>query len=175
MNEIWKDISGYNGKYQVSTLGRIKSFAQDHTNGKIKTGNTTAKGYLTILLYDDYGGSKWYPIHRLVASAFLPNDLNLPQVNHKNENKTDNTVDNLEWCTNEYNNRYGTRALRAKKSNECCASTSLRVYSVDCNGVTTYYDSIGDAERKTGCSHTNIVRTLKGRSKTCGGKQWFYC
>ena len=80
--EIWRPIEGYDGRYEISNFGRVKSYAQDRKSGKIKTGHPTYKGYHTILLYDGNGGSKWCPIHRLVASAFLENPENLPQVNH---------------------------------------------------------------------------------------------
>lgn len=175
MEEIWRPIDGYIGRYEISNLGRVKSYAQDKTNGKIKTGNLTHKGYKSVLLYDGNGGSKWCPVHRLVASAFLENPNNLPQVNHKDEDKANNCVANLEWCTNEYNTNYGTRGQRISAANMCCETTSLKVCAIDYSGEIECFDSIGEAERQTGLSHSNIVRTLKGRTKTCGGKQWFYC
>lgn len=156
-------------------MGRLKSYAQDGKNGKIKTGNLTYKGYRTVLLYDSHGNKKWYPVHRLVAHAFIDNPFNLPQVNHKDENKSNNRVDNLEWCTNLYNARYGTKTQRTAEANRCCEATSLKVFSINPDGTVEQFDSIGDAERKTGCSHSNIVRTLKGRTKTCGKRRWFYC
>ena len=175
MEEIWKDISGYNGKYQVSNLGRVKSYAQDPNNGKVKIGNRTAKGYLTFLLYDENGDKKWCPVHRLVASAFIDNPHHLPQVNHKDENKENNRADNLEWCTNEYNAAYGTKPDRMSKANRCHKSTSLKICSVDPSGKVECYASIGEAERQTGISHSNIIRNLKGRTHRCGNRKWFYC
>lgn len=174
MTELWKEVDGYNGRYEVSTHGRIKSYAQDKTNGKIKVGNPTKKGYLTFLFYDGNGHKKWIPVHRIVAMAFIDNPDNLPQINHKDEDKTNNYVSNLEWCTNEYNNHYGTRIQRVTEANMCCASTSKKVYSVDSSGQIEYFDSIGEAERRTGNSHCNIVRALKGRRNTCGNRKWFY-
>lgn len=174
MIELWKEVDGYNGRYEVSSYGRIKSYAQDKISGKIKVGNPTKKGYLTFLFYDEKGHKKWIPVHRIVAMAFIDNPKNLPQINHKDEDKTNNHIDNLEWCTNEYNNHYGTRIQRASKANLCCASTSKKVYSVDPNGQIECFDSIGEAERITGNSHCNIVRALKGRRKTCGNRKWFY-
>lgn len=174
MSEIWKEIDGYGGKYFISNYGRLKSFAQDRKNGKIKTGNLTHKGYLTVLLYDSEGNKKWFPVHRLVANAFIDNPDGLPQVNHKDEIKTNNCVDNLEWCTNEYNVNYGTRNERTALANVCCPTTSKKIYSVDENGKVEYFDSIGEAERQTGNIHSNIVRALKGRRNHCGNRQWFY-
>ena len=173
--ETWKWIEGYEDKYQVSNYGRIRSFAQDRVNGKIKIGTPDHKGYMKIRLYDKEGKSKDYPVHRLVAMAFLDNPEGYDQVNHKDENKENNRVENLEWCNNEYNMNYGTRNKRAAESNQCCETTSLKVYSVDKNGNIEYFDSIGEAERQTGNSHCNIVRALKGRRPRCGGRQWFYC
>ena len=175
MVEIWRPIDGYDGRYEVSNMGRVRSFAQDRKHGKIKTGHPVSKGYRHILLYDSEGNSKWHPIHRLVAGAFLENPDNLDQVNHKDEDKTNNSIDNLEWCSNGYNHNYGTRNKRVAEANRCCETTSLKIFSVDGTGKVEYYDSIGEAERQTGCSHSNIVRTLKGRSSHCGHRQWFYC
>ena len=175
MEEVWKPIPGYNGRYEISNLGRVKSYAQDRKNGKIKTGNPTFKGYRTCALRTERGVPKIYPVHRLVAAAFIPNPDNLPQVNHKDEDKANNRADNLEWCTNEYNVNYGTKNLRSALANRCCATTSRKVYSIDDEGRVEYFDSIGEAERQTGLHHANIVRTLKGRSNRCGNRQWFYC
>ena len=174
MEETWKDVDGYNGKYQISDLGRVRSYAQDRKNGKIKTGSFTHKGYLSYAMYDDEGNKKFHPVHRLVASAFLDNPNDCDQVNHKDEDKTNNRVDNLEWCDTEYNVNYGTRNRRAAEANLCCPATSKKVYSVDRDGNTRHYDSIGEAERATGSSHCNIVRALKGRRKTCGNLSWHY-
>lgn len=175
MEEIWKPIEGYEGRYEISSHGRVKSFAQDRVNGKIKRGHPVRKGYMHILLYDAEGNAKWHPIHRLVAAAFLPNPDKLEQVNHKDEIKDNNRVDNLEWCNNGYNHNYGTRNERVGLANQCCPVTSLKVGSIDESGKIDFYDSIGEAERQTGFSHSNIVRTLKGRTSHCGNRQWFYC
>lgn len=172
MEEIWKPIEGYPG-YEISNLGRIKSFRQN-AKGKITYGNKDKKGYLTKALYDTDGFPKTFKVHRLVAQAFIPNPDNLPQVNHKDEDKTNNCITNLEWCDNEYNSKYGTRLQRVSEANRCCPTTSKGIYSVDKNGNKEFFDSIGETERQLGLNHSNIVRTLKGRSKTCGGRQWFY-
>jgi hypothetical protein len=173
MEELWKAIEGYEGKYEVSNYGRIKSYAQNK-QGKITLGYTDHKGYKTIYLYDKPQCGKWYKVHRLVASAFISNPNNLPQINHKDEDKSNNAVDNLEWCTNDYNIHYGTRILRATESNRCCETTSMKVCSVDANGCVEYFDSINEAERQTGISNANISRTLKGRTKHAGKREWYY-
>lgn len=94
-----------NGLYQVSNLGRIRSIK----NGtKIKKQYERPNGYMQVCLYQN-GKITTYKTHRLVAEAFIPNINNLPEVNHKDENKINNCVDNLEWCTSSYNKNYGTR------------------------------------------------------------------
>lgn len=173
MEETWKDVKGYEGKYEISNFGRIKSYAQK-SNGRIMDGYIDKKGYKTIHLYDKPQHGKWYKIHRLVASAFIDNPDNLPQVNHKDEDKANNRVDNLEWCTNDYNGHYGTRAKRAAESNRCCETTSKKVYSIDEDGNVEYFDSTCEAERQTGICHANICRTLKGKTKHAGGREWYY-
>lgn len=121
--EIWKNIEGYEGLYQVSNLGRIKRLERYYYCGhrneqkkyipeQIMRPYITTKGYVRIDLSNG-GVRKRFLIHRLVATAFLPNPKNLPQVNHKDENKTNNCADNLEWCTNDYNINYGTGRIRA--------------------------------------------------------------
>lgn len=107
--EEWKDVPNYEGLYQVSNLGRIKSLRDK--NGKAREKILKLKlskfGYYQICLCKN-GKQKWYFVHRLVALAFIPNPNNLPQINHIDENKTNNYVENLEWCTSKYNSNYGT-------------------------------------------------------------------
>ena len=122
--EIFRDIEGYEGLYQVSNYGNVKSLNYRHTGeNRIMKPTTDKGGYLCINLHKN-GSFKNYKVHRLVASAFIPNSDNLPQVNHKDECKTNNTIvlnsdgslnqeeTNLEWCTHKYNQNYGTRNKR---------------------------------------------------------------
>lgn len=106
--QIWKDVKGYEGLYQVSNTGRVRSLNYRNT-GKVQVlksqGQTQA--YLLVRLCKE-GASKLYLIHRLVAEAFIPNPNNYKEINHVDENKQNNIVSNLEWCTREYNQNYGT-------------------------------------------------------------------
>ena len=119
MQEIWKDVPEYEGLYQVSNFGRVKSFRESAKFKKPKElilkSSLINSGYAVVTLYKENSKRK-FQIHRLVASVFLPNPLNLPCVNHKDENKLNNCVDNLEWCTYQYNNNYGTARIRAHYS-----------------------------------------------------------
>lgn len=117
MQEVWKEIEGTNGMYQVSNLGNVKSFTRIKKGGLLKPGRYS-NGYLFVHFSKDTdkkGERHSYLIHRLVAQAFLPNPDGLPQVNHKDENKTNNRVDNLEWCTHLYNQNYGTKKSKDRR------------------------------------------------------------
>lgn len=116
MNEEWRDIDGYEDLYQVSNMGRVLSLKFNHTENNPKILKPIELlGYLVVNLYKD-GKMKSFKIHRLVAKAFIPNPDNLPEVNHKDENKFNNVVDNLEWCTTKYNINYGTAISRSSKT-----------------------------------------------------------
>lgn len=106
LNEVWKDIEGYEGLYQVSNLGRVKS-----VKNNIIRKPRIASGYFYVNL-SKAGKKKTYKIHRLVAQHFIANPNNYPCVNHKDENKLNNFYDNLEWCTFKYNINYGTSLKR---------------------------------------------------------------
>lgn len=113
--EKWKDIKKYEGKYQVSNLGNVRSLNYHRENKikRLKKSNDKA-GYLVVGLCKN-GKIRTYKVHRLVAEAFIFNPDNLPQINHKDENKNNNSVFNLEWCTSKYNNNYGNRTDKAKE------------------------------------------------------------
>ena len=122
--EIWRPIEGYEGLYEVSSYGRVKSvdrYVKSKSNsyrlikGKVLSGSITKYGYVRCNIKVN-GVLKGYFVHRLVAEAFIPNPDNLPQVNHKNEVKSDNCVDNLEWCDPKYNMNYGSRQERYRNT-----------------------------------------------------------
>lgn len=115
MIEVWKDVPNFEGLYQVSNTGKVKSFVKSnkYPNQPIHLLNPTINngGYAQVTFYSDCKRSK-FSVHRLVAELFIPNPDNLPCINHKDENKLNNSVDNLEWCTVAYNNSYGTARIR---------------------------------------------------------------
>ena len=114
--EIWKDIEGYEGLYQVSNLGRVKSLKVSKIKSeRIRKSYQQSSGYISIVLCKN-GKVTNHKIHRLVANAFIDNPDNLPEINHKDENKANNCVDNLEWCDSSYNKNYGTRTEKFIRS-----------------------------------------------------------
>lgn len=120
MTEIWKDIKDYEGLYQVSNYGRVRSLDRCDNMGRFMDGHILSigdngNGYKHVGLSKN-GLQKTEYVHRLVAKSFIPNPNNLPQVNHKDENPNNNCVDNLEWCTNKYNNNYGNHKVRLSES-----------------------------------------------------------
>lgn len=121
MNEMWKDIPNFYGKYQVSNMGNVRSIARTiiRRNGrkqqiesKMLVSRKSGCGYLYVTLHNE-GKKETIRVHRLVASLFLKNPNNLPVVNHKDENKQNNNVDNLEWCTQQYNIMYSKNIMTA--------------------------------------------------------------
>lgn len=165
----WKDIKGYEGLYQVSNLGQVKSLDRLDAIGRKLKGclikpQLSKKGYLQISLCK-YGHQKTSKIHRLVAEAFIPNTENKPQVNHIDENKENNRVDNLEWCTNKENSNWGTKTLRVASKN------SHGVYAIDKNGIYTHYNSESEASRMLNISVNTInavVRKINHRKSYKG-------
>ena len=158
-NEIWKDIQGYEGKYQISNMGRFKSLNYRRTGKeKILEGYPDKDGYLFVQLWKD-GKGKNCRINRLVAQAFLENPQNLPEVNHKDEDKTNNTVDNLEWCNHIYNQYYGTKRERQAKS---------KGKPVICITTGEIYQCATEAMRKTGVDKANIHKCCTGQYKSAG-------
>ena len=153
-----KDIKGYEGLYAITSCGKVWSY---HSNKFLKPYNHNC-GYLSVNLSKN-NKCKTCLIHRLVAEAFIANPDNLPQVNHKDENKFNNCLSNLEFCPVTYNNNYGTRTKRAAETH------STAVYCVELN---TQYKSIVDAARLLKISKGNICSVINGNRKTAGGYHW---
>ena len=169
MKEIWKDIAGYEGLYQISNIGMIKSLC----NGKeriLKAGNN-GLGYMFVYLCND-GKKKMYYIHRLLAEAFIPNPDNLPTVDHIDRNRTNNTVENLRWATQKEqiaNSNRTNQKIAVAKSN----SIPVSQYTKSGVFVATYTSGL-EAERQTGICNQNISHCLKGRYKSAGNYIWKY-
>ena len=153
--EIWKDIEGYEGLYQVSKLGEVYSFKSNKYLKKL----TNKGGYLRVQLCK-HGKVTNQSIHRLVAEAFIPNPDNKPQVNHIDENKGNNTVSNLEWVTAKENCNHGTRSKRLYKP--------IRAIDI-ANGEYNHYVSVNECAEKLNLKYQNISAVLNGRQKTAGG------
>lgn len=157
MKEIWKDIKGYKGLYQISNMGKVKSLHNGRE--KILKGCRDTNGYLYAHLHKD-GKRKNASIHRLVALHFIENPYNLPDVNHIKEfEKQNNCVDNLEWCSVEYNNTYGTRIERINK----------KLYKkVICLNTKVIFNSIKQVEEQWSIKHSGIIACCKGKRKSAG-------
>lgn len=118
--EVWKTINDYDGRYEVSNLGNVRSINYKNTGKAVNLKPATdTKGYLRVGFCRGLK-VETKKVHRLVAELFIPNPLNLPQVNHINGNKKDNTVSNLEWCSNEQNNEHRAKVLKNKMSKDSC-------------------------------------------------------
>lgn len=175
MEEIWKDITGYEGLYQISSLGNVKSLFDN--NGKrrdhILSGGNDADGYKIVLLYKDRKRST-KKVHRLVAEAFIPNPNNYPQVNHKDENKSNNYADNLEWCTLLYNIRYGTGIRRHGLKIKGKYNNTKLCKKVICIETGTVYPSAAEAGRQLNIASTHIIRAIREKNRTAGKYHWNY-
>ncbi len=190
MEEIWKDIEGYEGLYQVSNLGRVKSlerYQQNHSKlqkveEKIKIIHIKSNGYQFVQLYKN-NIMKNLHIHRLVAQAFIPNPDNKPQINHIDGNKLNNNVTNLEWCTNSENgkhayklglNRYTKRRQDATiEANKKYKSKPIDQLDLQGNYIRTWLNA-HEASRQLGIDRSTISQCCRGsrRNKTAGGYKW---
>lgn len=180
MIEEWRNIKDYEGFYQVSNLGRVRSIDRVINNrffkGQIRKPKLDKYGYLVVNLSMNKK-SKFYTIHRLVAKAFLENPNNFPEVNHKNEIKTDNCVENLEWCTTQYNSSYGSRAekiIETRNKKELKKAEKPVIMLTFEGKPINEYKSISEASRQNNISIGNLWSVLNGRLKHTGGYCWKY-
>lgn len=160
----WKTIQGYE-QYEVSNEGQVRN---KKTGRILKPGNN--RGYLQVLLCKN-GKQKWFLVHRLVAIMWIPNPNGYPVVNHIDENKENNSVDNLEWCSYKYNINYGTCQQRKGQAKKDSGNGGKKVY---CCELDQTFNSISEAERETGIWHQSIGRCCKGRQQTAGKMHWKY-
>ena len=167
IKEIWKDIQGYENLYQISNLGNVKSLK--YGKERVLKQGIQKNGYYFVILCKD-GKPKTYKIHRLVAQTFLDNPNNYPCVNHKDENKTNNCASNLEFCTQKYNNNYGTKPERIGKAN----SKPILQFNKQGTKILGKWDSAHQVERELNINQSNITQCCNGKRKSCGGYKWKY-
>jgi len=172
MQEMWKNIKDYEGKYEVSNLGRVRSLKNNCGNNRKETlilkQCIDNRGYLRVNL-NNHNKGKSFLVHRLVASAFILNPNNLPQVNHKDENKQNNNMENLEWCNNQYNINYGTRKERISKKR------GRKILQFDLNGkFIREWNGTCKASRELNINEGNIWECCNNKRKTAGKYFWKY-
>lgn len=188
--ETWKAVEGYEDYYEVSSYGRVRGVDRVIINsdgvkrlwkGRILRPGKNTEGYLTCVLYKN-SKHKTLKVHRLVAEAFLPNPDNLPVINHKDENKTNNRVflnkddsvdftkSNLEWCDGKYNSNYGTAIQRSTEKR----SKPVLQIDLETNQIVDEYSSTQEAARQTGFSQGNISNCCNGKLKTYKCFKWRY-
>lgn len=175
MIEIWRDIKDYEGLYQVSNFGRVRSLVTDSHRRKRILKQSFRGYYLKVKLIKD-NKQKIVSVHRLVAEAFLPNPLNLPCVNHKDENKTNNSVDNLEWCDYRYNTNYGTANKRRSKVMTNGKQSKPVLQFTKTGDFIREWPSTSEINRQLGYNVGNISHCCLGntRLKTYKGYIWKY-
>ena len=178
--EVWKDIKGFEGMYQVSNHGRIKSLDRyvrvggggtRLVKGGIRKPIKCRNGYYEVQIQVKRNRTIKM-LHRVVAEAFIDNPNDYPKVNHKDEDISNNCADNLEWCTAKYNANYGTRNIRCKESKKKYEKP-VNQYTKDGEFI-RHWDCIMDAERGTGADVSAIIRVCKGKQNTSMGYKWQY-
>lgn len=187
--EEWKPVVGYEGLYEVSDWGNVRSLdrvvkclnsgkypCNRCVKGKIIKPFLTIWGYIQVYLYKS-GTKKGnnHTIHRLVAEAFIPNPNNLPEVNHIDEDKTNNNVENLEWCDRKYNKNYGTRTKKVAEKLTNRKDLSKQVYQYTLDGeLINIWPSTKEIERKLGYDNGNIGKCCNNKYKQAYGYKWNY-
>ena len=176
MIEKWRDIANFEGLYLISNLGHVKSVERykrnnagtQFVNERLRVLTPDKDGYLKVCLSKD-GKHYVRSVHRLVAEAFIPNPDNLPVINHKNEDKQDNRVENLEWCTVQYNTMYGTGRIRTSMKQ----GKPVEQLDLDGNVIDEFY-SMCVAAKITGVPQPNIHKVCNGVRRTAGSYKWRY-
>lgn len=166
MCEIWRDVSGYEGYYQVSNYGRVRSTYNSYRKGDaeyyVMKGSLDTGGYRQVLLTSN-GRPRNFKIHKLVATAFIPNPNGYKELNHIDEDKTNNHVDNLEWCTREYNINYGKRTEKT--------SHKVAQYSLD-GELINIFPSIRSASRYMGKKYPANIAYAISNNRPRFGYYW---
>lgn len=160
MKEIWKDIAGYEGRYQVSNFGNVKSLA--YKKHRILKIDINSNGYARVCL----SNKKWFFVHRLVANAFVPNPHQLPVVNHLDENRLNNSFNNLEWCTQKQNLAYSNVGKKIN-ADKCKKLIAINLTA----GESLSFRSIREAER-LGFNRRTIQGCIQGKYKQHKGYSW---
>lgn len=171
--EKWEDVIGYEGLYKVSNRGRVKSVDRIDSMGRLHKGRilsiaTQPNGYCFVNLWSN-GRQSHNMVHRLVASAFIDNPYGYKEINHLNEDKSDNSAENLEWCTHKYNMNYGTGHKRSAKAQ------GKPVLQITTDGtVIKKHESIAEAARRVKVNKKSILSVCKGKGHTAAGFRWQY-
>lgn len=171
--EIWKPVVNFDGYYEVSNKGRVRSVPRIDSNNHAVKGTVLKPfvdkwGYEIVGIHKD-GKKLARRVHRLVAEAFIPNPNNYPEINHKNRNKTDNFVSNLEWCTDFYNQHYDQTYVEANKA------TSIPVVAIKDNHIAYVFPSANEAARHFNAKEGSLImRCIKHKKgyKTAYGYYW---
>lgn len=178
--EIWKDIEGYEGMYQVSNMGRVRALdrVKPNSGGQIAKGHilpsyNNGNGYLWVSLWK-FNKSKHIYVHRLVAMAFIPNPSNLPIINHKDEDKSNNRHDNLEWCTQKYNINYGNHMKRLKESYIANGNNRpIDVYDMKGTFLKTF-DCSNEVCKEIGINRRGLYLACQGVTKSYKGYRFAF-
>lgn len=182
--EVWKPIKNYVGLYEVSNMGNVKSLGngkscnKNYSKERILKLTKNKLGYLYVSLYKD-GVKKSCRVHRLVAIAFIPNPQGYKEINHRDENKGNNCVENLEWCSRSYNNTYNNKAKKiGEKVSEKLRNDPNRSKAVIATnketGQTIVFPSLMEASRQLGIRQGHITECCQGKRKSDGGYTFVY-
>ena len=180
--EVWKDVVGFEGKYVVSSIGRVAALSFPIEAGTLHycrrphllTTRRISNGYFTTALSCGKNQSRGIYVHRLVATAFIPNPDNLPHINHRDEDKSNNRLENLEWCTVRYNVNYGTAIERRRKTWEQLSHNCKKVAMLDEDGeIIRVYKGLRYAAENIHRNYSAISFAIKHHTK-CAGHHWAF-